>query len=354
VTYYAKITSRTPEDICKNYAPYNDDHTRAFVDWNMRAATNPAMTTVTGWAAELVQTTYADFMALLLPRSVYPRLAAKGLDLQFGRTGRISVPTRSATPTIAGSFVGEGLPIPVRQGQFTAQILTPKKMAVITTWTKELDEHSIPAIEGLLREAIQEDTAVSLDSILLDANPATTVRPAGILNGVAATTATAGGGLAAVIGDIKALVGALTTSTKGNLRAPAWLMNPTDVLSASLASAANTGIFPFKEETAQGRLANLPIIDSGTVPAKTLVLIDAADFVSAGAQGPRFEVSDQATLHEEDTAPLPLASPGTPAVVAAPIRSLWQTDSLALRLILPMNWTIRRAGVVAWTQNITW
>jgi hypothetical protein len=33
---------------------------------------------------------------------------------------------------------------------------------------------------------------------------------------------------------------------------------------------------------------------------------------------------------------------------------MWQTDSLALRLILPVNWALRRTGMVAWTQNVTW
>jgi hypothetical protein len=40
--------------------------------------------------------------------------------------------------------------------------------------------------------------------------------------------------------------------------------------------------------------------------------------------------------------------------VAAPQRSLFQTDSLALRMVLPLNWVMRRTGVVAWTQNVTW
>ena len=122
------------------------------------------MTSVAGWAAELVQQIVVDFMATLLPKSVYPRLSGYGLSLSFGRNGKIIIPTRSRTPTIAGSFVGEGQPIPVRQGAFTSQTLTPKKMAVITTWTREIDEHSVPAIEGLLRNAIGEDTAISLDS----------------------------------------------------------------------------------------------------------------------------------------------------------------------------------------------
>jgi HK97 family phage prohead protease/HK97 family phage major capsid protein len=331
-----------------------DEATRALIDYAQRAATAPATTTTTGWAAELVQTLYADFMQRLQPKAVYPRLSGKGLALTFGRAGKISIPTRSQTPTIAGSFVGEGLPIPVRQGAFTSQILTPKKMAVITTWTREIDEHSVPAIEGLLRDAISDDTAVSLDAVLLDVNPATTIRPAGILNGVAALTPTAGGGFTALVGDIKQVSGALLTATKGNVRAPAWLMNPQQVMSAGLTPAPGAGVFPFQEQVNGGNLQGWPIIDSGSVPLGRVIAIDCADFVSVGGEAPRFEISDQATLHMEDTTPLDIGTPGAPATIAAPVKSMWQTDSLALRLILPVNWTIRRAGVVAWVDGVTW
>ena len=84
-----------------------------------------------------------------------------------------------------------------------------------------------------------------------------------------------------------------------------------------------------------------------------MILIDAADFVTMQGDSMRFEISDQATLHMEDTTPLDLVS-GSPGTVASPQRSLFQTDSLALRMILPMNWGIRRAGTLAWVQNVTW
>ena len=331
-----------------------DEATKAVVEWAMRAATAPAMTTVTGWAAELVQQIVVDFMATLYPKAIFPRLSTLGLSLSFGRNGRIIIPTRSVTPTIAGSFVGEGQPIPVRQGAFTSQTLTPKKMAVITTWTREIDEHSIPAIEGLLRNAVQEDTAISLDSVLLDSNPATIVRPAGILNGITGLTPTAGGGFAALTGDIKAVSGALLSGTKGNVRQPAWLMNPQQINSAMYVAAPGAGVFPYREEVNNGQLGGWPIIDSGTVPLGTVIAIDAADFVAVGGDAPRFEISDQATLHMEDTAPEDIGTAGTPAVVAAPVKSMWQTDSLALRLILPINWTIRRPGVVSFVSGVTW
>lgn len=350
--YVAKTWGKDPREAClKIYG--EDEPTKLMLEMVLRAASAPAMTTVTGWAAELVQQTYVAMMPILMPKAILTRLGARGLTLTFGRAGKINIPTRSRTPTIAGSFVGEGLPIPVRQGAFTSQALTPKKMAVITTWTREMDEHSIPAIEGILREAIQTDTTVAVDSVLIDANPATTIRPAGLLNGIAAQTATAGGSITAVVGDLKLLVGALNTGTYGNIRNPVWLMNPAELLSLSLVNAANTGIFPFKDEIARGTLNNVPIIDSGTVPAKTVILIDAADFVVVGGEAPRFEVSDQATLHMEDTTPLDLVS-GSPGTAASPQRSLFQTDSLALRMILPLNWAQRRAGTIAWVNNVTW
>lgn len=349
---YAKIMNMLPEQaMLKLYG--DDEPHKVMLDWSIRAASAPAMTTVTGWAAELVQQVYGELLALLMPQSVFPRFSARGLQLSFGRAGKVVIPSRSRTPTIAGSFVGEGMPIPVRQGAFTTQTFIPKKLAVITTFTREMSEHSIPAIEGVLRDAISEDTSVAVDSVLLDANPATTIRPAGLLNGVSATGATAGGGIAAIIGDVKNLINALTTATYGNIRSPVWLMNPAEKLTLAMAMATNAGTFPFRDEVRNGTLATIPIIDSATVPVKEVILADAADFVTIEGGAPMWAVSDQATLHMEDTTPLELVS-GSPGTVASPQRSLFQTDSLGLRMIQPLNWGFRRSGMVAWTQNVTW
>jgi hypothetical protein len=69
---------------------------------------------------------------------------------------------------------------------------------------------------------------------------------------------------------------------------------------------------------------------------------------------PRFAVSNEATLHEEDTTPLPLSATGTPNTVAAPMRSLFQTDSIAIRLSLYVTWAMRRTGMVAVVVGATW
>nr|MBA3572684.1 phage major capsid protein [Pyrinomonadaceae bacterium] len=330
-----------------------DDATRTVFESVTRTATAPATTTTSGWASQLVEQSNQGFMELLMPASVYPGLASRGLRLNFGRSGIIAIPNRTATPTIAGSFVAEGSPIPVRQGAFGSVTFTPKKMAVISTFTREIFEHSTPAIEGLIRNAIQEDTSVAMDTVLLDATAASTTRPAGLRFGVTVTPATAGGGFAALVGDLKALAGALITASNGNLRSPVWVMNPVNALAVSLTQNAG-GDFPFASEINNNTFQGYPVIMSATVTAGMVFLVDAADFVAIEGGAPRFDVSDQATLHMEDTTPLAISAAGAPNTVAAPVRSLYQTDSMALRMIMDVNWGMRRAGVIAWTQNVTW
>jgi HK97 family phage major capsid protein len=350
----AHFSKQSPYQVMRD--EYGDDEpTRAVMNVVTKAATVPADTVTSGWASQLVATSIQDFFAALLPMSVYPGLAARGAKFTFGRAGIVTMPTRAATPTLAGSFVAQGSPIPVRQGAFSSISFTPKKMGIISSFTREIAEHSTPAIEGLIRQAIVEDTSVAIDTILLDGTAATTTRPAGLRAGVAAVTATAGGGLTAVIGDIRGLTSALITGTNGNLRAPVWIMNPADVLALSLIPAtAGGGEFPFKTELNGGTLQGYPVIQSANVTADMMFLVDAADFVSVTGDTPRFDVSDQAVITMDDTAPAQLGVVGSPNVVAAPSRSLWQTDTIGVRMLLDLNWGLRRTGVVAWTQTMTW
>ena len=346
------------EESGQSWSVVDEEPTRAVMNAIFKTATVPADTVTSGWASQLVATSLQDYFAALMPMSVYPGLASRGVKFSFGTAGVVVMPTRSSTPTIAGSFVAQGAPIPVRQGAFTSISFTPKKMGVISTFTREIMEHSTPAIDGLIRDAMTQDTAVSIDTVLLDATAATTTRPAGLRAGVSGTSATAGGTITAAIGDIRALTTALISGTNGNLRNPVWLMNPGDVLALSLLQAtAGGGEFPFKAELAAGTLQGYPVIKSTTVTADMMYLLDAADFVSVTGDTPRFDVSDQATLVFDDTAPAQVGTPGvsaSPNVVGAPARSLWQQDTIGIRMLLDLNWGLRRSGIIAWMQTMTW
>jgi hypothetical protein len=126
-------------------------------------------------------------------------------------------------------------------------------------------------------------------------------------------------------------------------------MNPQQTNSIKLTTSP-LGTFPFRDEVQAGNLLGYPICDSGTVPLGTVGMVDAADFVTVGGEPPRFEISDSAVLHMEDTTPLPIVDGGA---AAAPVRSLWQTDSLGLRMLWPMNWVLRRP-IAALLPGVTW
>jgi hypothetical protein len=90
-------------------------------------------------------------------------------------------------------------------------------------------------------------------------------------------------------------------------------------------------------------------------PALTDEVIAVAVDGLATVLDPRIavEASKGATLHMSDT-PLPLVSPGSPATVANPMRSLFQTDALALRAKLGVTWAKRHASAVAWLTTTAW
>jgi HK97 family phage major capsid protein/HK97 family phage prohead protease len=318
----------------------------------LRAAVNPAMTTVATWAAELVQTSNVDFLDRLMPSSIYAPLAAAGVRYSFGRAGVLRIPVRANTPTVAGNWVGEGAPKPVRRISLSTVSMTPTKMAVISTFTEEMANYSTPSIEGIIRQAMSDDTSEALDSYLIDAVAASAVRPAGLLNGVTPITASAATpATAAMVADLKALVGAITAAGGG--RRVVVIMNPAQALSLAFAQTT-TGDFLFTNVAEAGNKFGVSFIQSKTCPAGRLIAVDAADFATANGDAPQFAVSTEATLHEEDTTPLALGSTGSPNTVAAPMRSLFQTDAVAIRLSLYISWVMRRASMVQTIASVSW
>lgn len=338
-----------------------------------KAVTNPAQTDVAGWAAELVDQAIDDFMETLRPESAYAQLAPKGARFTFGRNGVIKIPRRNgpglnAPGDLRGAFVGEGNPIPVRRGSIGSISLMPYKMGVISTYTREIANHSTPAIEGIIRQGIIEDTAIALDTALLDANAAIVgVRPAGLLNGVVGVPGTAGGGIEAITGDFTAALGVFTAANAAS--GLAVLVNPAKVIALQWAETP-LGTYPFRDGANAGNIGGLPLITSTTIPVDVMIMVRAADFASATGDSPEFDVSDTATLHEVDgdypanqampdppvaPAPLPIVGgapgAGTPA---APVRSLWQTASIGIRMLLDVSWGMRRTGMIVLVEDITW
>ncbi|WP_210526370.1 HK97 family phage prohead protease [Rubellimicrobium arenae] len=341
---HAAMTGKDADEVRR--LRYGDDEGTAML---VRAAVAGATTGAAGWAAELVNTVMTDFLETLRPASIYPELAAAGGGrLNFGpNQGAVKVPARTATPSIGGSFVGEGSPIPVRRLGLTSQTLGPKKMGVISVFSREIAKYSNPAIEALLRREITADTAITLDSVLLDANPATAVRPAGLLNGVTPLTATAGGGAAAVLGDIRKLRAPFDAVGAGQgLR---LLMSEGQLESLQLTPGPDGTL-----GWAQGIIDRYDPITSSAIASGTLVMVRAADFVTVTGDAPEFDLSEETVLHMEDTSPAQIGATGTPNVVAAPVQSMFQTAQTAIRMLMDVNWAMVRTGMVQTITGATW
>ncbi|HEY1418066.1 MAG TPA: hypothetical protein VGF41_09170, partial [Myxococcaceae bacterium] len=111
------------------------------LDLAVRAATNPAMTSVAGWAAELMQKFVYDGLDALSPMSAGAKALLAGSVLTFTGRGQVSAPGFTPAAGNAG-FVAEGTPIPVKQLVATPATLLPYKLAAIAALTQEMIDNS--------------------------------------------------------------------------------------------------------------------------------------------------------------------------------------------------------------------
>jgi hypothetical protein len=302
----------------------------------LRAATSPASTSAAGWAAELAQTAVADFVTSLGPQSAGGELLRRATMLTFGSNASIFVPNLTATASNI-PFVQQGQPVPIRELLLDGPTLEPKKFGVGIALSREVAEASTPNAERLVRTALSESVGLALDNALFDAVAASDTRPAGLRAGISATAATAGGDTEAMIADLVALATAVAPRAGSQI---AFVASPEDAVRIALRSPV--GAFPY------------PVLASAGLPSGTVMAIAVNSLVGAVDSVPRFTVSREAVYHSENTTPLAIATAGTPNVVAAPVRSLFQTDCIAIKLVMDLAWGLRAAGSVAWVENVTW
>lgn len=294
-----------------------------------RAETEPAMTNVPDWAGELADAGMVGMVQVLTPQSAYASLAARGLQVRL--SGKVKVPISVGANSTFG-FVTEAEPIPVGDLSLQGAPIQPHKIASIAAYSAEVAKWSTPAIEGIIRQTFARDFAVGMDAALLSDSAAGAGSPAGLLNGATALPPTAGaGGAGNLAGDITALLAALGDDVID----PILICGPAEAVRISIWAPA---------------LA-IPVLVSAQSPPGRLIALDAADFVSG--EGPLvIDAGKDATLHMEDTTPLPIVGGGATPATASPVRSLWQTDSLALRALGFISWRMR--GPVAYIDGVMW
>jgi HK97 family phage major capsid protein len=328
----------------------------------VKTAINPADTTTAGWAAELTEEANSGYLDILRGVSVTPNLwAVAGVNLNFDGYTALNVPSRAGTDTdLASGFTGEGSAIPVRRATFGTQKIEPYKWAAITEMTAEIMDRSTPAIQALITNGMVQDTGTKLDNDYLgEVAAATGYRPAGIMNGVTGTAAATGGATTGddMLTDLQNLINPFYANNMGQtLRI---LMHPSNALAMSL--VLYNGTYLFRDELARGTLFGIPVLQSTNIPIDELQAVDMAQ--QAVANGPTsFEVSNSATIvevNDDGVAPaMGAAQPRSPTGAVggvdgsqtmtplSPVRSLWQTDTVAIRSIQRLSWAVLRSGSV--------
>jgi hypothetical protein len=317
----ASATRRPPADIVARLWPSDKVIAQMFT----RAVSAPAMTTVAGWAAELAHKVIMDGLEGMGPAAAAAQLLLQSLVLMFDGAGLISAPGFVAGAGNAG-FVAEGAPIPVRQFAATVASMQPYKLASIGVLTREMIESS--NAEALVGDVLMRSASAALDVALFGSGAATAAAPAGLRNGVAALTASNNAdAFEAFFEDVATLINAVS-SVGGN--------GPF-VLIASPGRAAAM-IMRFVLEA-----GNVTMLGS-TAVGNDMICVAPHALVAALDPAPEVESATAGELHMNDT-PLPIVNGGAPA---APARSLFQTDSVALKMRWPMSWAVRDARAVAW------
>jgi hypothetical protein len=291
-----------------------------------RAASSPAVLTNTSWAGALAAVAVDDAIMAMSTLSAAADLIGRGTKVDLTGIAHLTVPGRVTSVSAAGQWVHEGSAIPVRsQSITTGAVLEPRKLAVIATMSAELAASS--NVEQVVRALLLESSALALDAAIFSTNVDDGAHPAGILAGVAPLTATAGGGLLAFDGDMKLLIGALAANGAG--RNPVIVCAPQQAVATKILA---------------GPRFDIPVLPSSALAAGVVIAVEQSSFVSGFSAIPEFETSGTSLLVMEDT---------TPSDWGASMKSLYQADLFALKMILRAAWGLR-APHAAWLQNVTW
>jgi hypothetical protein len=314
----AAVRRCRPEDVAAELWPSDRLLQAAYA---LKATSAPAITTVTGWAKELAAQRVADAVSVLSAAASSVEVMRSGLLLTWDGYGAIFVPSL-ATSANNASFVQEGSPIPVRQFATSAGSLLPYKVATIAALTREMIESS--NAEVLITEALVGSSALAIDAQFFSVNAASAAAPAGIRNGITALTPSANADpFGAFFEDMASLIGAV--GAVGG-RGPFYLVS----------NAGRWASMKTRFVTETGDI--IPVMSPAV--GNDLIAIAPQAIAAAVDADPDVETVDAGVL-VMDTAP------GV-AGIAGPERSLFQTDTLAIKIRWPVSWVVRSAAGVAW------
>lgn len=307
----------------------------AFVE-HVKAAVAGGGTGTDEWGAELVHLDRytGDFIDYLYSRTVFDKLPLREVPANVNIAGQDG--------TATAYWVGESKSIPVSKADFMDVNLRPLKVAALAVVSKELLRDSSPSAEKLVRDSLVSASAQRVDQTFLGTAAAVTgVSPAGILNGLSAGDSS-GNDVEHVIADVKALyAGFISANNADGLH-----FVTTQSLAKSLGLMQNLmGNFAFPGISADGgTLLGDPLVAGGNVGAGDLILLKPSDIYKIGDRGVEVSMSMEASIQMDDA---PNGASDVPTANTSVV-SMYQTESVALKVVRPLNFAKRRASAVAY------
>jgi hypothetical protein len=293
----------------------------------IRADVFPGSTADSNWSDGVLTDSLGSFMSSIASISAAARLMAMGAAVALPPASTLNLP--SAVPPSEPSWIGELEPIPVMELAFDTMPMGPqKKLGLIVTMTRELAKRSDGrAIFGRL---LRESAAAQLDKAIFSDLPGDATIHRGLLDGVSEAT--------------------VPSST-----------DPVEILNALLQALAATGASGAAAIVVPPKLApkitlaapflaqSYPVLVSRALDDDVIVVLDPTAFVhSIGA--PEIDVSESAVLHMSD---MPVEIVSTVPFVGDPVRSMFQTATIAMRLIVDLAYT-QRGNWITFASGISW
>lgn len=319
----AAFLRQVPAELCAKLYPDDDVSLRVLT----RAAITPGTTTTSGWASQLVQNAIGNFLGNLTATSAAAALMGRGvaLNVEAGvprEAASVNIPVRSNAP-IGPHWVTELNPIPVRSDTLTSVPLGPsRKLGSIVVLSRELMKRSDAA--NIFNTILREDASKSLDAAAFSSEDGLGDAHAGLLNGVSAMTPIPG---TSILNNLRSLAAAVSAGGSGQV---AFIGGPAFAAAVGIDASINATVLP-----------------SPAVPETRLIAVDPMSVIWGAGSDPEIDASEEAVVHMSDD-PDAIVAGGT----ADPVRSMFQTATIATRMLLPVSFAKRRAGAVAYMDDL--
>ena len=307
-------------------------------------------TTTAGWASELVynQNLVSEFMEFLRPQTIIGRIP---------NLTRVPFNVRMAGQSSGSTayWVGQGKPVPVSKLGTNEVTLGIAKAAGLVVLTEELVRSSEPSAELLVRNDLTRAIVAFTDAQFVDPAVAVSanVSPASITNLVEPTVAS-GTAAANLRTDLQTLMSGILTNNY-DPSGVVLIMTPLTAMTISLMlTSLGNPMFPGMSMFG-GTLLGIPVITSmAAIPAgspvagegRMIILALAPEILLADDGGLTVDASREASLQMLDNPTNDVTTPTATSLV-----SMFQTNSVAIKITRFINWKKRRASVVSYIKD---